>query len=291
MSKATAIVFIVVFALEAVVIIIGNLFTIFVFWTQRLRVKRTYFLLINLAVADFLVGIAEAIVLANEKIPNAGEEKLAAQSPWAAFQLFASGTSVMFLALISLERVYAVLRPLRHRVTRARAYTYSILIVWGKGLFSAGLWLLTIYYPKVSVLYATVIRQSLLLVFLLVICASYLTIRSRLHRTSPKLEGHTQNTNERNLRLSKTFFIVVAVSLLLWFPAFVVHTVKGFCPRCFSPNVVRGVTVLHLANSAVNPAVYSVRMPIFKEALNSCLTKRRQKIEIRTVFKNVHTQV
>ena len=44
-------------------IIIGNTFTIFVFWNQRSGIKRTYFLLINLAIADLLVGITELTVL------------------------------------------------------------------------------------------------------------------------------------------------------------------------------------------------------------------------------------
>ena len=289
MSNTTATVFIVVFAFEAFVIIIGNLFTIFVFWTQRLRVKRTYFLLINLAVADFLVGIAEATVLGIQKIPNTVREEKPVQTLWTAFQVFASGTSLIFLALISLERVYAVLRPLRHRVTGTRAYICTIFIAWVTGSCAAGLWLLAIYHPEVNTVYTT---QSLLLVFLLVICASYLTVRSRLHRSAPQPEGHTQNASERNLRLSKTFFIVVAVSLLLWFPAFVVHTVKEFCPRCFCPNALNGANILHLANSVVNPIIYSFRMPVFKEALKRCLRKRRQNIELRTVgLNNVRNQV
>lgn len=105
--------------------------------------------------------IAEAIVLAIEKIPNAGEEK-PAQRPWAAFQVFVPGTSVMFLVLISLERVFAVSRPLRHRVTSPRVYTYSIVIVWGPGLCTAGLWVLTMYHPDINTLYATVTTQFLL---------------------------------------------------------------------------------------------------------------------------------
>lgn len=42
MSNTTVIVFIVVFALEAGVIIIGNMIIIFVFWTRRFRPKRTF---------------------------------------------------------------------------------------------------------------------------------------------------------------------------------------------------------------------------------------------------------
>ena len=53
--SSTAIVFVVILALEVTIIIMGNAFTIFVFWKQRLRLKRTFLLLINLAVADLLV--------------------------------------------------------------------------------------------------------------------------------------------------------------------------------------------------------------------------------------------
>ena len=64
MPSTTSIFFVVIFALEAIMIVIGNTFTIFVFWNQRSGIKRTYFLLINLAIADLLVGITELTVLA-----------------------------------------------------------------------------------------------------------------------------------------------------------------------------------------------------------------------------------
>ena len=63
MPSSTSIFFVVIFALEAIMIVIGNTFTIFVFWNQRSRINRTYFLLINLAIADLLVGITELTVL------------------------------------------------------------------------------------------------------------------------------------------------------------------------------------------------------------------------------------
>ena len=49
--------------LESLIINVGNIFTIFVFWKHRHRLKRTSFLLINLAVADLLVGFTEPIAL------------------------------------------------------------------------------------------------------------------------------------------------------------------------------------------------------------------------------------
>ena len=130
MLKLEEIVFIVIFVLEAASIITGNMFTIFVFWTQRTHLRRTCFLLINLAVADLLVGITEPIVLGTEKIPTmkaAGQMEgvQTMKNPSSAFQVLGSSTSVIFLALISLERAHAVLRPLRHRVINTR-FTFAL---------------------------------------------------------------------------------------------------------------------------------------------------------------------
>ena len=283
-----AIVFIVVFALEVAVIIIGNVFTIYIFWTQRFRLKRTCLLLINLAVADLLIGITEAVALVIHRIPRTEIRPGETRSPMWAFQASGSCASVMFLALISLERVYAVLWPLRHRVTNTRSYIYSIVVVWVAGLCIAGLSLLTVYHSQVDTMYATVATDSFIFISLVVICASYLSIRSRLHR-STKLQLGNERSTEQNLRLSKTFYIVVGVSLLLWLPAFVVYAIKEFCWQCFSPTVLSLVNVLHLANSMVNPFIYSFRMPIFKDALKRCWRKRQRNIELRTVPLHVHS--
>ena len=55
---------------EALFIVIGNIFTIFVFWKHHTRLKRTSFLLINLAVADLLVGLIETLAIETSKIPR-----------------------------------------------------------------------------------------------------------------------------------------------------------------------------------------------------------------------------
>ena len=273
MLYAVAIVFIVIFALEAAVIIIGNVFTIFVFKTQSgLHLKRTCLLLINLAVADLLVGVGEVLVLVIHRIPRTDIRSL---TVWWSFQAFGSYVSLMFLAVLSLERVYAVFWPLRHRVTSAKAYIYSIVIVWVIGLCITGLSLLTIYHADVDTVYFAVTVDFLLFISLVIICASYLSIRSRLYTTKPDLrEGQSRSTLDQNIRLSRTFYIVVAVSLIFWLPGFVMYTINAFCQQCFSTTLLWFGNVLHLANSMVNPFVYSFRMKIFKDALKKYLKKR-----------------
>ena len=284
--SATAVVFVVILAIEVTIIIIGNAFTIFVFWNQRLRLKRTFLLLINLAVADVLVGLGEALVLATNTIPNGGNEALKMESPWWAFQVFGSSASLMSLALISLERVYAVLWPLRHRVASTRAYVYSIGIIWVAGLCMSGLLLLTIYHINDSV-YVLFTYASFTLLSLLVICASYLMIRSRLQCTAIDLDVQRQASAEKTLRMSRTFFIVIAVSLIFWLPGSVMGFIRDLC-ACLSPVPAWFVTVLALGNSIANPLVYSFRMPMFQDALKKFWRKRQQNIELRAVAGRSH---
>ena len=141
----------------------------------------------------------------------------------------------MFLALISLERVYAVCWPLRHRVTSARAYFLSIVIVWVIGLCTTGMSLLGEY---VDTVYPVATANFLLFISLIIICASYLSIRSRLYATKPDLQdGQRRSTRDQNLRLSKTFYVVVAVSLIFWFPGFVLFTINAFLLALFFSDV------------------------------------------------------
>ena len=278
----TAIVRVVILALEVIIIVMGNVFTIFVFWIQRRRLKRTFLLLINLAVADLLVGFGEALVLATNTIPNGGNEKLKTESPWWAFQIFGNSTSLMFLALISLERVYAVFWPLLHRVASTRAYIYSTTVIWVAGLCMSGLLLLTIYHIHVDRMYAVLTHASFSSLSLLVICASYLTIRSRLKRRALDLDVGRQASAEKTFRTSRTFFVVIAVSLVFLLPGCVMILIKDFC-SCLSSEAAWLITVLMLGNSMVNPFVYSFRMPIFHDAWKKIWRTRQRNIELRTV--------
>ena len=293
-ASATLIVFTTVFTIEAFVIVIGNTLTIFVFWTHKFHLKKSYFLLINLAFADLLVGVTELKVLGSEKIPNliseAKRKEKSDVNSAGAFQVLGFTTSVFFLALIALERVFAVLWPLRHRVTSTRCYVCSIVMVWAAGSSMAAIsTLLPAHVPRLREM-SIITVHSCLFISLLVICVSYLTIRDRLRAKIQGIEIHFQNSREQNLRLSRTLFIVVAVSLVVWLPAFVVFSITAFCRRCFPRNLVWSANVLHLANSMVNPFLYSFRMPTFKVALKKLKRKRPKTTELRIFPQNQETQ-
>ena len=66
MSSAVFIVFCVVLSIEDFLICIGNTFTIYVFWKKRRTLRKASYLLINLAVADLLVGVLQITLLATQ---------------------------------------------------------------------------------------------------------------------------------------------------------------------------------------------------------------------------------
>ena len=197
-----------------------------------------------------------------------------------------SNSSVYLLALVSLERAFAVLWPIRHRITNSRVYIYSIVIAWVVGLVFFAFILLSFHLSELKGEYVLVASRISLLISMLIIWASYLSIRTRLRaRSSATVDNHMQGSRERNLQLAKTLYITIATSLVFWMPGFVVYSTRGFCPSCFSaPQVFWLVDAMHMANSMVNPLAYSFRMQIFKGALNKFRRKRRQ--NVRTFRQN-----
>ena len=140
--------------------------------------------------------------------------------------------------------------------------------------------MLTVYNLQVNTVYVVATVDVLLFSCLVVMCASYLSIRSRLYSTtrSELQASHRRSTQNHIWRLSKTFYIVVAVSHFLWLPGFVVYPINVFRWLCFSPTLHWFVNALYLANSMRNPFVYSFRMKIFKLR---CIEKVLQKIMVK----------
>ena len=120
-----------IFALEMLITLMGNAIAIAVFWKQRSTLKRTCYLLINLAVADLLVGIGEIVHFLNNIFFYVKNSKSAI---WENIVLlpdaFSGSASLLFLTVISVERLYAIARPFHHRATNTRVYFYLITVTW-----------------------------------------------------------------------------------------------------------------------------------------------------------------
>ena len=111
------------FGILATLIVIGNTLTIWIFFKQRRR-KRAYYLLISLAVADLLVGVITVALYITLMVTN----------HWLVIytgtDVLTGIASIYTIAAISLERMYAIGWPLRHRTASFRFHVCAITIPW-----------------------------------------------------------------------------------------------------------------------------------------------------------------
>jgi len=257
--------------LESLIIIVGNVFAISVFWKHRNRLKRTSFLLVNLAVTDLLVGFTEPIALGPFGILGHLEENVSFNKARntniaTAFQITFSFASVFFLTLISLERAYALIWPLHHRVASTKGYIYGAILAWIAAISAGVLTLLSVYDILDSSQWI-IAFDCVMVLCLITICVSYLAIRTRLNCRVPSIDGaHSkQNEQQQNAKLSRTLFIVIASSLLFWIPSIVLYSTHYVCFKCVPLLVVYISNLFRLANSLVNPIIYSFKVPMFRE--------------------------
>ena len=260
----------IVFGAECLLIILGNAFTIAVFWKIRLSLKRTRYLLINLSCADLMVGFAAIDVVATSAL----ELDYDVWGKHAVVNVFFGSASIIFLLQISLERLFAIAWPFRHRATTAKAYVLFIAIGWGLSVLLASTYLISVFSPTtISFEIYSWILASFVILFLIVICCVYFVIWIHCRKQTPVLP---QSNEVRNKHLAKTIFIVTLLSVLTWFPIglsiLFPHALKQgnsisnwvyFVGRC-----------LQLANSFLNPIVYCFRMPEFRQTVKRIFIKR-----------------
>jgi len=270
MYNTGMIVFVCALLAESFFIMAANIFTIFVFWKNHSGLKRPSFLLINLAVADLFVGLTESIAMGSFYLPHhLGESSFNnthVRDVFLSFQISFSFASVFFLVLISLERAYALIWPLRHRAASYKSYIYGASFAWITTIFTWALTLLATY-NILNFSYWTVATGCVGLLCLITICVSYLTIRKRLSFRVPATDTTHEKQKEatQNAKLSRTLFIMISASLFFWIPSIVVYSIYHLCSNFVPLFLFYGLNVFRLANSLVNPIIYSYRIPMFRE--------------------------
>ena len=189
------------------------------------------------------------------------------------FQALFSSVSVFFLAIIAMERAFAMIWPLRHRVASIKGYIHSVTIAWVAGITMGAAYFLVLYnlwgLQSYVVAFCFIIAVSLVS-----ICVSYLAIRLKLHQKVPALNSaHNRKSAEQSTKLSKTLFIVIAASLIFWLPSLVSFCISYLYKELISDTLFHVFSLLHVTNSLVNPIIYSFRMPVFRETLKRMKSK------------------
>ncbi|EDO42055.1 predicted protein [Nematostella vectensis] len=132
---------IVAFTAVAVATIVGNSLTLAVFHRTKMFHRRSSYLLINLTVADGLVGVLSIplfiYILCVRDVGSVLSNVYTFQD------IFLGLTSVTSLMFISAERFYAVRYPLKYRSLSTRPHVIMILLSWTFAGFIASARILT----------------------------------------------------------------------------------------------------------------------------------------------------
>ena len=270
-SASQCIPWLVVLIIKCLAIVILNIITTVVFVKKKRQLqRRSTYLIIHLAIVDLLVGavsgplqieigMSQLCPLWNYRRKTVWSHRLS----FAFVHLF-SFTSLTNLIAISLERLHATFCPFRHRFVRKWVYRAIIIVIWLIPIvrIAAIIFLSKIGYFEVIYTYLFILFYA---VSLFVICVSYILVVIKV-RCSRHPQFHSRSKRER--KLTGTALIVSLVSLLCFLPAMI----YGAClylsfTRFMNFHIYMAVTVLFLGNSLVNPIIYSLRMPGFREGL------------------------
>ena len=269
------------FLTMSVAIVTVNLLSIIVFIKNRTLRSRSVYLVINLTVADMLVGgISSSNILFPEiecKILNVRLTRGGKEIVWFLFYWFLL-TSLTNITVISLDRMHATFRPFRHRVIKKWVYGVTISVVWVlAGMISTAIMMLLLLDKEWS--HYQYLWQSYCLLCLFVICACYASIIVKICcGARPQHHGAAR----RQRKLTVTLLIMTIVSLLLWLPyaigTFVYHTTDSIRSLSYTKRMRLNLSLLLLfyTNSFVNPVVYTIRMPEFRKALLLLFTRRQR---------------
>ena len=255
-----------VFISEFIVIVIINVFTLVAFARNRHLRKRTTYLIINLTVADLLVGAISGPMTIFGPDLDGGWQEFIIHTSSNIFPLASQAN----LSLISLERLHATLFPFRHCLIEKWFYFKVIIASWMITL------LLAVMMPLALDLVS--ITSSLgcyIFLTLLIITISNVVIVLKV-KSNPPPQHFSAVASER--KLSVTLSIVTVVSILAILPTSIWTTIEVYITNQISHaaaiQIIDTSLLLYFANSVVNPLIYAIRMQEFRKAAKELCCKR-----------------
>ncbi|XP_068733171.1 allatostatin-A receptor-like [Montipora capricornis] len=247
----------VVYIPEFVIIFLINVFTLITFARNHHLRKCTTYLIINLAVADLLVGAVSGPMHIYRELTFKAESGISWKKLTVVyFESLFTSCSLLNLALLSLERLHATLFPFRHSRMMKRVYLKTVVCIWLLALVSASAEAALFFTDSKA---AIIFLASFFIIVLSTVIVSYTIIIFNVKRNAPpQLSG----AGASDRKLTATLFVVTALSTFFILP--ILPTGLGVLTQSF--NIRQSVSVLFYANSFVNPIVYTLRMQEFRNA-------------------------
>ena len=277
-SKAEGIAWCTAYMLASIFIVVGNLLTIAVFVLTKNRFrKKSLFLVINMAFADLMLGaVSLPVYIYIIGVDHFGLWE--GTMNWL-LHLFYIIVDTVFLQastisamLMAGERFYAVYWPLKHRALSTRTYRTVIVAAWITALVVSLVYLAFLRFMSQRhaiytwIPYAVIVAST--------ICGCNIGVWRKFRQG--RLVWQNQNRVMQNQRLTKTLLLVSVLSLLSWLPLsiviFFIVSVEHIASGTFTIYYI--TVLLNYSNSFVNPVVYALRIPEFKQVMGMYCLRR-----------------
>ena len=278
-SKEQGIAVVTAFMFESGLIVMGNVLTLIIFAREKKLRKKSLFLVMNMALADVMLGAVSLplwvyfFVGPDYQLWTAKKNALISHSFYFLDTTF-SQYSLISAVFISCERFYAVYWPLKHKTLSTRGYGIAILVVWSLAIVVSVAVLLSLYLESYKA--AVLSWMSFPLSFLFIVCACNISIWRKIRKRNIAVK-HQNRAASQNQRLTRTLLFVSAISVLSWLPLVIVNflvLVLGLdIPILFLFSQI--TTILNFSNSILNPFVYALRIPEFRQTLILCCSRRQ----------------
>ena len=274
----------------AVIIVFANLLVFVLFCLKsNLRTPTNYFL-IGLALADFLTGAVNIPLLlaALYGFRNTGIDL----SIW---HSFTATLCAYHILVITAEKFFAIMRPLRHHQMSKKSALSITLLVW---CCSSFLVFIQLAWGSNSEGEASRLKQTIYVLFTDVVVFiipyvfmiyAYMTMFRAISRSKEKLlHGQRGTSFARKLKQNRAerkclivFALMALVYAICWLPWFTLATLLQLRYPGKLHDALRVFIFMRYLTSAFNPIIYTFFKRDFKVALKSLLFRKSAKAEAR----------
>lgn len=262
---------VIVLSTEVVLIMISNILAIKVFLRVQLAgTQKSTFLLINLTVADLLVGVSALFnvveVIGYDQFIFLACHGSTINDASLYFSVFAGIASLISLALVAVERMLAILTPFRFRQAKKRHYIIGIIVSWCLAL-------------PVIVIDCDHKQKNLGIYFAVTIAIAILTMffsyTAIYVKTKYFCKFKPTNSTRNNIKLSKTMQMTTILVVITWLSRFISGRLELSEKSESLANLHMGFIVLVYANSFVNVIIYTILLPKFRQQLRNMCGRRK----------------
>ena len=254
---------------------LGNIFIILVIYrTPRLK-NVCGILIANMAVGDLMITSIVLPILVFTLVQGFLKQCFYDTAIYVAFvmALFSGAVSLLTLTDLSVDRCFAICRPMKHKTIVTRTKVKFLI---------AKTWLESLFLPIVELFYCDsapakyIQTLGVISCYSIILVSGVITIRNVRASSSRIAAMHndqgrsrmTAELNQRNKQVAKTMALVVSLFTLCWLPIAFVISVKIPDPQ---GRIFFWFAGLGFANSSLNPWIYFHRQSNYRHALKILL--------------------